>query len=76
MKEVIDLSNRTNDYLGGISEASVQQAEAIKSIEQGIEDISSVVQQNSATAEESAAACAELNNDSKMLQNQIAKFKV
>ena len=76
MKEVIDLSYKTNDYLGGISEASVQQAEAIKSIEQGIEDISSVVQQNSATAEESAAACAELNNDSKMLQNQIAKFKV
>ena len=76
MKEVIDLSNRTNDYIGGISEASKHQSEAIKNIEAGIEDISNVVQQNSATAEESAAACSELNNDSQMLQSQIAKFKV
>ena len=76
MKEVIELSNRTNDYIGGISDASKQQSEAIKSIESGIEDISTVVQQNSATAEESAAACSELNNDSQMLQSQIAKFKV
>ena len=76
MKEVIELSNRTNDYIGGISEASTQQSEAIKNIEIGIEDISSVVQQNSATAEQSAAACSELNNDSAMLQHQIAKFKV
>lgn len=76
MKEVIELSNKTNDYIGGISEASRQQSEAIKNIESGIEDISTVVQQNSATAEQSAAACSELNNDSQMLQNQIAKFKV
>ena len=76
MKEVIELSNRTNDYIGGISDASKQQSEAIKSIESGIEDISTVVQQNSATAEESAAACSELNNDSQMLQSQIARFKV
>ena len=76
MKEVIELSNKTNDYIGGISEASMQQSEAIKNIEIGIEDISSVVQQNSATAEQSAAACSELNNDSSMLQKQIDKFKV
>ena len=76
MKEVIELSNKTNDYIGGISDASRQQAEAIKNIESGIEDISTVVQQNSATAEQSAAACSELNNDSTMLQNQIAKFRV
>lgn len=76
MKEVIELSNRTNDYISGISDASRQQSEAIKSIEVGIGDISNVVQQNSATAEQSAAACAALNDDSQMLQSQIARFKV
>ena len=76
MKEVVELSSRTNDYIGGISEASRYQSEAIKNIESGIEDISNVVQQNSATAEQSAAACSELSNDSTVLQQQIAKFKV
>ena len=76
MKEVVKLSNKTNDYIGGISDASKYQAEAINSIEAGIKDISSVVQQNSATAEQSAAACSELSNDSEMLQSQIARFKV
>lgn len=76
MKEVIELSNRTNDYIGGISTASELQAESIKQIKIGIDQISTVVQQNSATAEESAASCVDLNNDSQVLLDQISKLRV
>lgn len=75
MKEVIDLSNRTNEYIGGISTASELQAESIKQVKTGIEQISTVVQRNSATAEQSAAACNDLNNQSTNLTTQIAKLK-
>ena len=76
MKEVIDLSNRTNEYISGISTASEIQAEAIKQVKIGIEQISTVVQQNSATAEQSAASCVDLNNESTHLQEQINKLVV
>lgn len=75
MKDVIELSNRTNEYIGGISTASELQAESILQVKQGIEQISTVVQQNSATAEQSAASCSDLNNVSARLSEQISKLK-
>lgn len=76
MKDVIDLSNRTNEYIGGISTASEQQSESIKQVKIGIEQISTVVQQNSATAEQAAASCIHLNENSVQLQNRISKLNV
>lgn len=76
MKEVIDFSNRTNEYISGISAASEDQAESIQQVKIGIESISTVVQQNSATAEQSAASCSDLNNEAARLQEQITKLKV
>lgn len=76
MKDVIELSNRTNEYIGGISTASELQAESIKQVKLGIEQISTVVQQNSATAEESAASCTDLNGIAEKLRSQISRLKV
>ena len=76
MKEVIDFSNRTNEYISGISAASENQAQFIQQVKIGIDQISNVVQQNSATAEESAASCADLNSEVGRLKEQIAKMKV
>ena len=76
MKVVKDLSVRTNEYISGISVACEYQAESIKQVKDGIEQISMVVQQNSATAEESAASCANLNQESAHLQEQIGRLKV
>ena len=76
MKEVIELSNRTNEYIGGISVASEVQAESIQQVKLGIDQISGVVQQNSATAEQSAASCSDLNNDARVLLDQVSKLKV
>ena len=43
---------------------------------QGIDQISSVVQTNSATAEESAAASEELSGQASMLKNLVSKFEL
>lgn len=75
MKDVIELSNRTNKYISGISTASELQAESIKQVKLGIEQISIVVQQNSATAEQSAASCADLNDIAMKLHDQVSKLK-
>ena len=41
----------------------------------GVDQISSVVQNNSATAEESAAASEELSGQAQLLKDLVAKFK-
>lgn len=76
MKEVTQLSDRTNSYIGDISSAAEEQAEAIEQVKIGIDQISTVVQQNSATAEQTAAACEELNGQSAVLEDQISQLKV
>ena len=60
----------------GIAEASSDQAQAITQVTQGLDQVSSVVQTNSATAEESAAASQELSDQASVLKGLIAKFKM
>ena len=59
-----------------INEASQQQAEAITQVTVGMDQISSVVQTNSATAEESAAASEELSSQANMMRELLAKLKL
>jgi methyl-accepting chemotaxis protein len=58
-----------------VSKASIEQAEAITQINTGVEQISTVVQTNSATAVESAAASEELSGQADTLKQLIAVFK-
>lgn len=76
MREVMDLSEQSNSYIIAISEATTEQSISIQQVTSGIEQISYVVQQNSATAEESAASCQELSGQSRILEEQVALFKV
>ncbi|WKY43092.1 methyl-accepting chemotaxis protein [Eubacteriaceae bacterium ES2] len=59
-----------------IATASNMQATKINEINQGIEQVSKVVQTNSATAEESAAASEELSGQAELLQNKVNAFKL
>lgn len=54
---------------------SQAQDEAIKQTSMGVDQISSVVQNNSATAEQSAAASQELSGQASILQNLVSKFQ-
>lgn len=76
MKEVTELATLANKHIGDISAASAEQAEFVAQVKIGVETISTVVQQNSATAQQTAAACADLSSQSDNLKRQIEKLKV
>ncbi|WMJ78635.1 MULTISPECIES: methyl-accepting chemotaxis protein [unclassified Sedimentibacter] len=59
-----------------ISRASVDQASAISQVLEGVEQISSIIQTNSATAEESAAASQELSEQSQKLKKLVESIKL
>lgn len=75
MKVVTELATLANKHIGDISAASAEQAEFVAQVKIGVETISTVVQQNSATAQQTAAACADLSSQSDHLKCQIAKLK-
>ena len=59
-----------------IAEASSYQATAIAQIDKAIEQVSQVVQTNSATSEECAAASVELSNQAKRVRDLISVYKL
>ena len=59
-----------------ISDASKEQELAINTIRDGISQISTVVQSNSATSEESAAASEELSSQAQLLKRLIGSFRL
>lgn len=68
--------NEMTSIIEQISEASSDQADSIAQIMVGIDQISSVVQTNSATAEESAAASEELSSQSQLMKGLVGRFKL
>jgi len=59
-----------------ISDAAVEQANAVTQVTTGIDQISSVVQTNSATAEQSAAASQELSGQAAILKDLVSRFQL
>lgn len=59
-----------------ISDATQEQSESIAQVTIGIDQISSVVQTNSATAEQSAASSEELSSQADMLKKLVRRFKL
>ena len=59
-----------------ISAASSKDLEGITSLNQGLQQISSVVQANSATAEQSAAASEELTGQANKMNELVERFQL
>ena len=59
-----------------ISDASEEEARGIVQLSTGLDQISSVVQSNTATAEQSAAASEELSGQANVLQDLVSKFQL
>lgn len=76
LTKVVDSSRKAMEEVVNISNASAEQAQSIAQVTLGIDQISSVVQTNSATAEESAAASEELSGQAAMLKNLIGQFQL
>ncbi|ETP72453.1 methyl-accepting chemotaxis protein [Lachnospiraceae bacterium JC7] len=76
LKTVSGYADETNSMIKQISAASVKQAESLNQISIGIGQISEVIQNNSSTSEESAAASIELANEANRLHELVEPFKL
>jgi methyl-accepting chemotaxis protein len=68
--------SESNQIINEIAHSSEQQSARIVEINTGIDQVVQVIQQNSATAEESAAASEEMSGQAITLENMIARFKL
>ena len=73
---IVEKADGVSRLVSEIAAASNAQATAVTQTTQGIEQISNVVQNNSATAEESAAASEELSGQALVLQQLISRFRL
>lgn len=76
MIDVSESASKVTDLISAIAAASREQANSTEQVTVGIDQISTVVQTNSATAEESAAASEELSGQSAMLKELIDSFRL
>jgi len=76
LEQTVSMSETSAALIQAISDASAEQAGAITHVSQGLEQISGVVQTNSAMSEESAAASRELSGQAQILKKLIAQFKL
>ncbi|MCL2235764.1 MAG: methyl-accepting chemotaxis protein [Defluviitaleaceae bacterium] len=73
---IVTSAGEVLDIIQNISVASVEQAESIAHITEGLSRISTVVQNNSAVSQETAAAAEELNSQAEVLRQLVAYFKL
>lgn len=76
LEDVVAGSKNSAEVIQSIADASAEQAQSVEQVNIGIGQISDVVQTNSATAEESAAASEELSGQAQMLKELINKFQL
>jgi len=78
-KALEDISNavkESEEIINNIAESSNYQATAVAQINQGIGQVSQVVQTNSATSEECAAASEELSNQAVRMRDMLSIYKL
>ena len=76
MQVINDCIQSMKSLMDEISAASVQQAEMISLVENGIREISNVVQSNSTAAEKSANVSMELSTQARTLNSLISRFRI
>ena len=76
LKQALELVGQSNTAIGTIAEAIHQEAASLAQVSEGIGQISSVVQTNSASSEESAAVSSELFEQVHLLADQTKRFKL
>lgn len=76
LKNIVEGSGKAVELAEKIADASETQASGIIQVNQGIGQMTLVVQNNSATAEEGAAASEELSAQAQMLKEKIGSFRL
>ncbi|MDL2238242.1 methyl-accepting chemotaxis protein [Christensenellaceae bacterium OttesenSCG-928-K19] len=73
---VAEIAAKTAESMQKIRDMSMTQTQSITEITSGMEQVSTVVQANSATSEESAAAAEEMSSQAQIMSDIVAEFKL
>ena len=73
---VAERTRQMTQTIDNVAAVYRQQADKLTELAHGVDQISNVVQTNSATAEQSAAASQELSGQADMMRQQIAQFQM
>lgn len=76
LEQVVNGSKEITEEVNGVAVALESQAESFMQISEGVENINDVVQTNSATSEECAAAAQEMGGQAAALDDMIREIKV
>ena len=76
LEEITSVVSKSEVIVANIAEASNYQATAIAQIDQAIDQVSQVVQTNSSTSEECAAASVELSNQAGRVREMLSVFRL
>jgi methyl-accepting chemotaxis protein len=74
LQSIVDGATKVSDLVAEISVASNEQAQGFNQVNMGLGQIDGVTQQNTANAEESAAAAQELTGQAEGLRQLLARF--
>lgn len=74
--ETVEGAKSAVNYVDRITVATDEQSNAVAQVTQGLDQISSVVQTNSATAQESAATSEELSGQAQLLKDLLSQFQL
>lgn len=76
MQAVVNSTGNVTEFIKKIADASKEQAVSIAEVTSGVDQVASIIQTNSATAEESAATAEELSGQAQMLKDLVGGFKL
>ena len=76
MEVIRDCIQEIKTLMDEIAAASIRQSEMIVSVEDGIKEISRVVQTNSSAADESASVSRQLSDQARTLNSLISRFHI
>ena len=74
MQKTVEYATVAIEYMERLAESTISEAEAIAQLTTGVDQISAVVQTNSATSEQSAAASQELSSQAVMMKQMVQHF--
>lgn len=76
LNRIVGEIDKVTSIVGDISKASSEQSFALEQINEGVNQISTVTQMNSATAEESASASQQMSSQATILREKISEFNL
>jgi methyl-accepting chemotaxis protein len=76
LKEIAGQASQVEESMREVEVSSMEQVQAIEQINDGLSQVSAVIQANASTAEQSSAAGEELESQARMLYGEVDRFRL